>query len=179
MDAICFLVVDSLSHELDERSCAYASAHLPLVVHRNGMLHVYVRHPPPFLTFKQVYRASFHPISRLLPHLYLSLHPHTHLHLHLHPRASQCHAFSSLSQQKDHVLQFHQIHDQRPQSDVGLILPQDDNLESQVSLRALLPFHASLSAASCVDAAMCRGPCDALTSSGASDDVYVYAVSII
>ena len=91
---------------------------------------------------------------------------------------SFCHAFSSLSQQKDHVLQFHQIHDQRPQSDVGLLLPQDDNLESQVPLDALLPFHASLSAASCVDAAMCRGPCDALTSSGASDDVYVYAVSI-
>ena len=181
MDVIRFLEVDSLSHELDERSCAYASEHLPLVVHRNGVLHVYVRHPPPFLTFKQVYRASFHPLSRLLPHLYLHLHPYLDLHPHLdlHPRASQFHAISSLSQQKDHVLQFHQIHDQHPQSDVvGLLLPQDDNLESQVSLRALLPFLASLRAASCVDAAMCRGPCDALTSFGASDDVYVYAVSI-
>lgn len=180
MDAIRFQEVYNLSHELDEQPCAYASAHLPLVVHRNGVLNVYVRHLPPFLTFKQVYRASFHPISRLLPYLYLNLHLYLHPNLHLHPRASQFHAFSSLSQQKDHVLQFHQIHDQHPRSGVAglLLLPQVDNLKSQVCLLALLPFHASLFAASCVDAAMCRGPCDALTSSGASDDVYVYAVSI-
>ena len=173
---------DSLFRELDEQPCAYASAHLPLVVHRNGVLNVFARHLPPFLIFKQVYRASFHPLSHLLPHLHLYLHPYLDLHPHLdlHPRASQCHAISSLSQQKDHVLQFHQIHDQHPRSGVaGLLLPQDDNLESQVTLRALIPFLASLIAASCVDAAMCRGPCDALTSFGASDDVYVYVVSII